>query len=136
MVQREVADRITARPGGLSLLGVSVQRYAGARTVCRVPAGAFYPRPKVDSAIVRLVPYREANWQASDDDFFTVARAGFGLRRKQVANALAHGLALDRAGTVGLLATAGIDPARRAETLSLQEWDELARVWAETQRRS
>jgi 16S rRNA (adenine1518-N6/adenine1519-N6)-dimethyltransferase len=130
MVQREVADRITAGPGALSLLGVSVQRYAGARTICRVPAGAFYPRPKVDSAIVRLVPYQDERWEAPDDDFFTVARAGFGLRRKQMANALGHGLGLDRAATLDLLAAAGIEPARRAETLSLAEWDRLAQVFA------
>jgi 16S rRNA (adenine1518-N6/adenine1519-N6)-dimethyltransferase len=130
MLQREVAERITAAPGALSLLGVSVQRYTQPAIVSRVPAGAFRPRPKVDSAIVRLVPKPDRRWLASRDAFFTVARAGFGLRRKQLANALAHGLSLDRAQVLDLLSTAGIDATRRAETLTLDEWDRLAATWA------
>jgi 16S rRNA (adenine1518-N6/adenine1519-N6)-dimethyltransferase len=111
MLQREVAERITAAPGALSLLGVSVQRYT-------------------QPAIVRLVPKADRRWLASRDAFFTVARAGFGLRRKQLANALAHGLSLDRAQVLDLLSTAGIDATRRAETLTLDEWDRLAATWA------
>jgi 16S rRNA (adenine1518-N6/adenine1519-N6)-dimethyltransferase len=129
MVQREVAERIAAPPGELSLLGVSVQRFAEASIVLRVPAGAFHPRPKVDSAVVRLVPHRERRWLSNSDDFFAVARAGFGLRRKQLINSLAHGLSIDRARANALLASAGIEPARRAETLSLAEWDRLVAAW-------
>jgi 16S rRNA (adenine1518-N6/adenine1519-N6)-dimethyltransferase len=129
MVQREVAERIAAAPGALSLLGVSVQRFADASIVLRVPAGAFHPRPKVDSAVVRLLPHRGRRWVSSSVDFFAVARSGFGLRRKQLVNSLAHGLSLDRAGVSALLAAAGIEPARRAETLSLEEWDRLAAAW-------
>lgn len=130
MLQREVAQRIAASPGDLSLLGVSVQRYADPHIICRVPAGAFYPRPKVDSAIVRLTPHRNRIWLSAADDFFAVARAGFGLRRKQLVNALAHGLAVSREAASLLLADAGVAPSRRAETLSLEEWDRLASAWA------
>lgn len=128
MVQREVAQRMTAAPGHLSLLGVSVQFYAQPRVVSRVPAGAFYPPPKVESAIVRLTP-RDNTPLDLRDDLFTLARAGFATRRKQLGNALSRGLGLDRDATTRLLAGAGIDAARRAETLSLPEWEHLTRVW-------
>lgn len=128
MVQREVAQRMTAAPGHLSLLGVSVQFYTEPKIVARVPAGAFYPPPKVESAIVRLVP-RKCVPLDLRDALFTVARAGFGTRRKQLANALSLGLGIDRDAALPLLAEAEISPTRRAETLSLPEWERLAAVW-------
>lgn len=130
MVQREVAQRMTARPGDLSLLGVSVQFYATPTVVSRVPAGAFYPPPRVDSAIVRLTPRTGVPLDLRDA-LFTVARAGFGTRRKQLANSLSMGLGLDRDTVVHLLEDANINPARRAETLSIPEWERLAAAWQE-----
>ena len=131
MVQREVAARMTAAPGMLSLLGVSVQYYASAKVMVRVPAGAFYPAPKVDSAVVRLIPYRRATGSATERAFFTLARAGFGTRRKQLANALVHGLHATRAEASELLDTARISGVRRAETLSIPEWERLALAFVE-----
>jgi 16S rRNA (adenine1518-N6/adenine1519-N6)-dimethyltransferase len=129
MVQREVAERMTAPPGRLSLLGVSVQYYAEVTTVTRVPAEAFYPAPRVDSAIVKLVPFSGAR-PVHPDDFFAVARAGFAMRRKQIGNSLAAGLSTTREQADELLREAGIDPKRRAETLSIEEWLRLARALA------
>lgn len=128
MVQREVAQRMAAVPGDLSLLGVSVQFYTEPKIVARVPAGAFYPPPKVESAIVRLVPHARVPLDLRDA-VFTVARAGFGTRRKQLANALSLGLGIDREAALALLSGAEISPTRRAETLSLLEWERLAAVW-------
>jgi len=126
-VQAEVAARLTASPGALSLLAVSVQLYGQPRVVGRVPAGAFFPRPQVDSAIVCLDLYPQALVpEALLDGFFRVVRAGFGQKRKQLHNALAHGLHLPRATVAAALQAAGIDPRRRAETLALEEWGRLA----------
>lgn len=128
-IQREVAQRIVAGPGALSLLAVSVQYFGQAELVGRIGAGAFLPRPKVDSAIIRVrlhdqplapdVPVR---------DFFRVAQAGFGQKRKQLKNALSAGLQRPTDEIVAALESAGIAPSRRAETLSLPEWAELARA--------
>jgi 16S rRNA (adenine1518-N6/adenine1519-N6)-dimethyltransferase len=121
MVQREVAQRIVARPPAMNLLAVSVQLYARPRVMRVVPAGSFYPRPKVDSAVVRL-EVEPAPRVADPVRFFEIARAGFGEKRKQLRNALAHGLNLEREVVETALARARIDPGRRAETLTLAEW--------------
>lgn len=126
-VQWEVAHRITAGPGAMSLLAVSVQVYGRPRIVERIKAGAFWPRPEVDSAVVVIEPYERPAVDLGDPDwFFAVVRAGFGQRRKQLHNALAHGLRLPDAAVRAAMAQAGIDPARRAETLSLEEWARLS----------
>lgn len=123
MVQREVAERICARPGEMSLLAVSVQFYAAPRLVQQVPAGAFYPRPKVDSAVLRLDVYPQpVVTDVPPARFFQIVRAGFGQKRKQLANSLSAGLALPKAQVAAALHAAGIDPSRRAETLALAEW--------------
>jgi 16S rRNA (adenine1518-N6/adenine1519-N6)-dimethyltransferase len=123
MVQKEVAERICAQPGEMSLLAVSVQFYATPRLVQRVPAGAFYPQPKVDSAVLRLAVYDQPVVTDVDPErYFQVVRAGFGQKRKQLANSLSAGLGLPKATVQSALAAAEIDPARRAETLMLEEW--------------
>jgi len=132
-VQEEVAARITAQPPEMSLLAVSVQFYGRPRRVARIPAGAFYPPPKVDSAIVRIDVYPPGERPVQVDDvewFFRVVRAGFGQRRKQLRNSLAAGLHLTAAEVEAALQRAGIDPHRRAETLSLEEWARLSRELA------
>ncbi len=129
-VQREVAERMVASPPQMSLLALGVQFYCTAQIVDRIPAGAFFPRPKVDSAVVRLV--RREQPVAADVEaaaFFQVARAGFGQPRKQLRNSLAAGLGMTPADAERWLMAAGIAPQRRAETLSLAEWAALARTW-------
>jgi 16S rRNA (adenine1518-N6/adenine1519-N6)-dimethyltransferase len=128
-VQEEVARRIVAGPGEMSLLAVSVQFYGEPRIVARLKAGAFYPKPRVDSAVVciHLKPGEGRGPDAVDPDlFFQLARAGFGQRRKQLHNALANGLPYTRTEVDRVLAAANIDPRRRAETLSMDEWAALA----------
>lgn len=130
MVQWEVAERMVAKPGDLSLLGVSVQVFGRAEIVRRVPASAFYPAPKVDSAIVRIVTFPQPI--VSDAElglFFTLARAGFGQKRKQLHNSLAANTRLAHNDVLQALAQAGIAPERRAETVSLEEWAGLCAVW-------
>ncbi|MEA3337624.1 MAG: 16S rRNA (adenine(1518)-N(6)/adenine(1519)-N(6))-dimethyltransferase RsmA [Chloroflexota bacterium] len=129
-VQREVAQRIVAQPPDMSLLAISVQFYAKPEIVARIPAGAFYPAPKVDSTILRLrVGMNPAVQVASEDDFFRVVRAGFSQRRKQLRNALKGGLGLTPLQATALLEAAEVAPQRRAETLSLGEWAKLANNW-------
>ncbi len=129
-IQREVAQRILAKPPDMSMLAVSVQFYAQPEIVARIPAGAFYPPPKVDSAILRLRPWPAPPVDVPDEEaFFAVARAGFGQRRKQLRNSLRANLAITPDQTDAMLNQAGIDAQRRAETLDLAEWARLAHAW-------
>ena len=133
MVQKEVADRICAKPGDLSLLAISVQFYAIPHIVQRVPAGAFYPAPKVDSAVLRLdVRPQPAVTAISPQAFFDVVRAGFGQKRKQLANSLSAGLEMPKNVVQAALTRAEIDPRRRAETLTLDEWGTLCQTLGQT----
>jgi 16S rRNA (adenine1518-N6/adenine1519-N6)-dimethyltransferase len=129
MVQREVAQRITAKPGDLSLLAISVQVFGQPEIVAHVPAAAFYPAPKVDSAILRintlalpLVP------EPLVERFFEVVHAGFGQKRKQLHNSLSHGLNASHDRVLEALRTADLAPERRPQTLSIQEWVRLTEV--------
>ncbi|MEZ4834253.1 MAG: 16S rRNA (adenine(1518)-N(6)/adenine(1519)-N(6))-dimethyltransferase RsmA [Caldilineaceae bacterium] len=129
MVQREVAQRIVAGPGEMSLLAVGVQFYAVPKIVQKVPAGAFHPRPKVDSAVLRLdVRPQPAVADVDPVRYFDVVRAGFGQKRKQLLNSLSSGLSQPKDAIRAALEAAGIDPQRRAETLSLAEWGALTKT--------
>jgi 16S rRNA (adenine1518-N6/adenine1519-N6)-dimethyltransferase len=122
-VQYEVAQRITAQPGDMSLLAVSVQFYGQPRIVTRIKAGAFYPRPEVDSAIVRIERHPMPPMDVPDvRAFFAVVKAGFAQRRKQLRNSLSAGLRRPQAEVAAALEAADVDPRRRPETLSLEEW--------------
>ena len=126
MVQAEVAQRIVAQPGDLSVLAVSIQFYGRPQIVARVPAQAFYPAPKVDSAILRIDVHETAPLTTEErDSFFRVVQAGFSEKRKQLHNSLTHGLHRKNEEVRALLTTAGIDTSRRAETLSIAEWLKL-----------
>ncbi len=129
-VQAEVAERICAPAGKLSLLALGVQVYGAPAIIGRLPAEAFFPAPQVDSAIVRVKLFPESAIPiASLDLFFRLARAGFSQRRKTLRNALSAGMQLGTAQTVERLQAAGIDPMRRAETLTIAEWGTLSAVW-------
>lgn len=122
-VQWEVAQRLSASPPQMSLLAVAVQFYGEPEVVRRVPAGAFHPRPKVDSAVVRIrVRPPEDRPHPNPGAFFCVVSAGFGQRRKQLRNALARALGLSSEEVFRALRAAGVAPDRRAESLSLEEW--------------
>jgi len=128
MVQQEVAQRIVAVPGDLSLLAVSIQFYGRPQIVAHVPAGAFYPAPKVDSAILRIDVHDQVPLSIEERNrVFRVVQAGFSARRKQLHNALTSGLHQKNEDVRAWLAAAHIDPSRRAETLSIGEWIQLWR---------
>ena len=128
-VQREVAERIVARPGQMSLLAVSVQFYGQPQLLFRVRPGSFYPSPEVESAVVRIDLYAEPPVLVEDTGaFFRVVRAGFGQRRKQLRNALAAGLGRPPEEVAARLREVGVDPSRRAQALSLEEWGRVTRA--------
>jgi 16S rRNA (adenine1518-N6/adenine1519-N6)-dimethyltransferase len=125
-VQREVAERICAEPGDMSLLALSVQVYGQPTVAMRIPAGAFIPPPKVDSAVVRVDLYAQPRIAREDlGRFFRLTKAGFSQKRKTLRNALAGGLRLPPSQAEELLRAAQVDPQRRAETLALEEWENL-----------
>jgi 16S rRNA (adenine1518-N6/adenine1519-N6)-dimethyltransferase len=126
MVQKEVGEAIVAGPGKMSLLAVSLRMYSQARIISHVPSGCFYPQPKVDSVILRfdLLP-APAIKVADMNGFFEVVKSGFSSPRKQLHNSLAHGLEMKPTEVALLMEEAEIDPKRRAETLSLEEWAKL-----------
>lgn len=126
MVQKEVAQRICAAPGKLSLLAVSIQFYARPTLIHHVPAGAFFPRPKVDSAVLQLDVFPQPVLADADPQkFFRLVKAGFGQKRKQLLNSLSAGIGLPKAEIASLMADAGIDAKRRAETLTIPEWGQI-----------
>ncbi|MEM7132209.1 MAG: 16S rRNA (adenine(1518)-N(6)/adenine(1519)-N(6))-dimethyltransferase RsmA [Chloroflexota bacterium] len=126
MVQKEVAERICAKPGKLSILGVSIQFYAEPTLLHHVPAGAFYPRPKVDSAVLNLSVYPQPRLShVVPSLFFRIVKAGFSQKRKQLLNSLSAGLALPKPVATQALEQSSIDPRRRAESLAIEEWGQL-----------
>jgi 16S rRNA (adenine1518-N6/adenine1519-N6)-dimethyltransferase len=131
-VQKEVAERICAAPPDMSLSALSVQVYGTPHIMTQIPAGAFYPAPKVDSAVVRIdiLPSPAIDSQLLDD-FFQLIKAGFGQKRKTLRNSLSAGLRISAAEAESLLAKAEIDSKRRAEALSLNEWREMSRLYSE-----
>lgn len=132
-VQKEVAGRICASPGELSLLALSVQVYGSPRITGRIPAGSFYPIPKVDSAVVRVDLYpKPALPQENLDTFFKLAKAGFSQKRKTLRNAISASLRWSPEKTASMLQAASVDPQRRAETVSIEEWGRIVDVYQKT----
>jgi 16S rRNA (adenine1518-N6/adenine1519-N6)-dimethyltransferase len=125
LVQKEVAERICAKPNKMNMLGISVQFYGEPTIVGIVPRDAFYPTPQVSSAIVKINLYRSPLFtDVNPERFFRLTKSGFGEKRKQLINSLAS-LGYDREELECLLKKSGIDPQRRAETLSLAEWHDI-----------
>jgi len=123
MVQLEVAQRLAAEPGDWSLATLAVRASATAELLLRVPAQAFDPRPRVDSALVMLKPGIEAPF--ADQGFFDFARAVFQERRKKLPNAVANALGHDVTAAREVVRRSGIDEMRRPQTLDLPEWELL-----------
>jgi 16S rRNA (adenine1518-N6/adenine1519-N6)-dimethyltransferase len=130
MLQLEVAERVAAAPGSkiYGSLSILTQVYCDVRLALRVPAGAFRPPPKVESAVLRLRPLAVPRVEPAEQRrFHAVVRAAFAQRRKTLANALAAGLALSVEAARRAATAAGVDPGRRAETLDIKEFAALAR---------
>lgn len=128
LLQKEVAQRLTAKPGAMSLLSLSVQFYSQPEIIRLVKAGNFWPEPKVDSALVRLQlnSGRSDAYSASEKKaFFRLARIGFSAKRKMLKNNLAAGLNLDLATATEILKASNLPPHIRAEELSLDDWEKL-----------
>lgn len=127
-LQKEVATRICASPPEMSLLALSVQVYGNPQIAARIPAGAFYPPPQVDSTIIRIELYPTPVIPPPyTNTFFKLAKAGFAQKRKTLRNALSAGLGWSKDQTEQILGDLGLDSHRRAETLSLEEWGKLSR---------
>lgn len=128
-VQKEVAERICAKPGDMSLLALSVQVYGRPRIAARIPASAFFPAPKVDSAVLCMDIYPSPLIRPELlNIFFKLIKAGFSQKRKTLRNSLSSGLHTSPTNAADLLMSVDIDPQRRAETLSIEEWEKLTEI--------
>jgi 16S rRNA (adenine1518-N6/adenine1519-N6)-dimethyltransferase len=129
-VQKEVAQRICAKPGDMSLLALSVQVFGQPEIVAEIPSDAFFPEPNVDSSVIRLDIFSEPAIPAIYlDSFFRLAKAGFSQKRKTLRNSISAGLSISVGDAEELIKKSGIDPKRRAETLSISEWTTLTKLF-------
>ncbi len=126
IIQKEVAQRISAQPPKMSILAVSVQFYAEAKIISYISKKSFRPRPKVDAAIIKIKP--ENKYQTDDAKFFKIVKAGFSQPRKQLINNLSKKLKINKQKINSLLFSAGVEPTQRAETLSINDWLDLSKV--------
>jgi len=129
-VQKEVAQRICAEAGDMSLLALSVQIYGKPRIAAQIPANAFFPAPKVDSAILIVDLYSSSRIREELlNTFFNLIKAGFSQKRKTLRNSLSSGLHIPPTAAADLLTQGNVDPRRRAETLSIEEWEKLSELF-------
>jgi len=131
MVQKEVADRIAAPPGSKTygILSIAVQVSAQVTKVRDVPPSAFWPVPKVTSAVIRLDLRPYPGFNTNKRDFFRVVKAAFSQRRKTLGNSLAGGLGLKKEEVIERMQGVGISDGRRAESLSIEEFQELTKAF-------
>ena len=129
VVQKEVAKRITAKPPKMSLLALSVQFYADAKILKYISKENFRPVPKVDSALIKIIPKEKLPLAGEETKkFFKLARAGFSGKRKQILNSLSTGLKIKKEELIVKLQEAGIDSKRRPESLEIREWLKLSQI--------
>lgn len=131
MVQKEVAERITAKPGDSNrgILTIAVEFYTTAEIITEVSKTSFRPMPKVDSAVIKIQPKKHhpggGRMLVKPDIFFKIVKAGFSSKRQQIHNSLAATLRLDKNLVLDILEKAKIDPTLRAEDLNLNDWVNL-----------
>jgi len=125
MVQKEVAEKITAKPGNRErgILTLSVEFYGHAEIIATVSKNSFRPQPKVDASVIKIVPQKKPD--ITPKLFFRIVKAGFSSKRQQIHNSLAATLRLPRDQVISMLKKSNIDPQKRAEDLSLEEWIQL-----------
>ncbi len=131
LMQKEVAERITAKAGALSILAISVQLYADAKLVGIVPKEDFYPQPKVDSAIIVLDLLAQPRLKVNEKDFFKIIKSAFAGKRKQIHNSLKNNLKIPSARLDAILSKGKIDPKLRPQDLTLQQWQFLSKNLAD-----
>ena len=125
-IQHEVAQRVCSSTGQMSILALSVRMYGEPKLISRIPSDAFYPTPKVDSAVVRIDLHQEPLLPLGKrEQFFELIKAGFLHKRKTLRNSLSKGLEWPPKKVEEMLLSADIDPSRRAQTLSIPEWLEV-----------
>jgi 16S rRNA (adenine1518-N6/adenine1519-N6)-dimethyltransferase len=134
MIQKEVSQRIVAQPPRMSLLSVSVQFYSQPKIICYVPKTAFWPKPKVDSAVIKLTPYSiitrpargDARSEATKQSFFKVVKTGFRQPRKLLLNNIYHGLNIEKGKIKEIFEQLNISMNARPQNLSVEDWISLA----------
>lgn len=124
LIQKEVAERIVAKPGNMSVLAFSVQYYADVEIITTVEKDKFWPAPKVDSSVIKITR-RQPAFEADVASLFRLVKAGFGEKRKQLRNALAGGLQLSNEQAAELIEQAGLSATARAQELTTDQWHEL-----------
>ncbi len=129
LIQKEVAQRLCASPGQMSILAVTAQFYFDCRLDIEVPAEFFTPPPKVDSQVVVLKYYENKPFDVDEKIYFKLVKAGFSEKRKTLRNSLSGGLAIDKESVEKLLENAGIVASKRAQELSLEDWYRLYLVY-------
>lgn len=129
-IQKEVAERIIAQPGDLSLLALSVQIFGKPLLRSQIPPSAFFPSPAVDSCILRIDMHPEPKVPVGDIDlFFRIAKAGFSQKRKKLRNAIAAGLQISASDVEEMMLAAKVSPSQRAQELTLDEWKRICEVY-------
>ncbi|MFA5360220.1 MAG: 16S rRNA (adenine(1518)-N(6)/adenine(1519)-N(6))-dimethyltransferase RsmA [Patescibacteria group bacterium] len=130
MLQKEVAERIAARPGKMSVLGISVQFYANAEMMQIVPAENFWPKPEVDSAIIKIKIRADSLLKKEQEkNFFQLIKFGFSAKRKMLKNNLAAGFKIDQTETEKKIISAGLNSKIRAQELSINDWLKLLTIF-------
>jgi 16S rRNA (adenine1518-N6/adenine1519-N6)-dimethyltransferase len=127
LVQKEVGHRVTAKPGDMSLLAISVQLYADPQIVAHVSRDSFWPSPQVDSVVLKIIP-KQNQPKINEKEFFKIVKVGFAAKRKQLHNNLANGLDMEVGQIDSWLRNNNIDPTDRAEDLSLEDWIKLCKT--------
>lgn len=133
LIQKEVAERLVAKPGEMSILALSAQIYADVRLGVEVGKSYFTPPPKVDSQVVVLSTRKAPLVEAENESiFFRLVKAGFSSKRKKLRSSISAGLGMSKLQAESLLHDAKIDPNDRAESLSIDQWNNLVRVYKDS----
>lgn len=130
-IQKEVAERITNQPPDANLLSNFVQYYSKPKILFTISPGSFWPQPEIDSSFIKISDVSDGKFPLNSEEqqiFFKLIKAGFSAKRKQLINTLSHGLTIEKSTVSEELSAINIDPTRRAETLSLDEWYSIYKI--------
>jgi len=128
MVQKEVAERMVAKAGEMSLLAISVQLFSEPEILFDVSRNSFWPKPKVDSAVIRLKVYKVIKYDIDEDEFFEIVKTGFSSKRKLLVNNLSDKLKIPKEKIYNVFKEIGLDKKGRAQDLSINEWVRILKL--------